>query len=192
MGMLCSRVRQRGFSVLLSTSSVRWPVISSHVCGLMLYMFYSGVSIVAHCLSRRVAVERLSTLSGLSQLSIARGLLLLILLDSWLFLITGKHEALLLLIAPTHVNKGGMVIFGVGLESSDFVCSLGIYLCIVFYSTSKALIYFFLGSWQSSLCCTQLITQQSKRCTLFGLLSRGHSVIDHPYIYSPHAFSWDT
>jgi hypothetical protein len=40
---------------------------------------------------------------------------------------------------------GGIVIFGVGLESSNESCSVGIYLCIVFYATSKALIYFFLG-----------------------------------------------
>lgn len=150
MGMLCSKAQQHGFSVLLFTSSVLWPVVSFHVRRLICYAFYSGVSIVAHCLSRRVAVERLSTLSGISQLSLARGLLLLVLLDSWLFLITGEHEAIFLSFALAHVVKGGMVIFGVGLESSDFVCSLGIYLCIIFYSTSKALIYFFLGSWQPS------------------------------------------
>jgi hypothetical protein len=48
-----------------------------------------GVSILVHCLSRRVAAERLSSLAGLAQLSFARSLILLALLDSWLFLFTG-------------------------------------------------------------------------------------------------------
>jgi hypothetical protein len=41
---------------------------------------------------------------------------------------------------------GGVIIFGVGLETASHVCSLGIILCVMFYATSKALIYAFLGT----------------------------------------------
>jgi hypothetical protein len=47
-------------------------------------------------------------------------------------------------------SVGGMVIFGAGLESSRAACSLGIYLCIIFYASSKALIYLFLGMFTLS------------------------------------------
>jgi hypothetical protein len=75
-----------------------------------------------------MAVENLRSLSALSRLSWARIFLLLILVDSWLFLFTS-----------------GVVVFGAGLELHASVCSLGIYLCIVSYASSKMLIYCFLG-----------------------------------------------
>jgi hypothetical protein len=75
-----------------------------------------------------MAVENLRSLSALSRLSWARIFLLLILVDSWLFLFTS-----------------GVIVFGAGLELHATVCSLGIYFCIVFYASSKMLIYCFLG-----------------------------------------------
>jgi hypothetical protein len=41
---------------------------------------------------------------------------------------------------------GGVLIFGVGLETHEAGCSAGIYLCIVFYASSKLLIYAFLST----------------------------------------------
>ncbi|KAF7315921.1 hypothetical protein MIND_00108800 [Mycena indigotica] len=52
---------------------------------------------------------------------------LLVLLDSWLFLFSS-----------------GLLIFGVGLQMNRTACAAGIYLCVVFYCTSKVLIYLFL------------------------------------------------
>ncbi|KAF9650644.1 hypothetical protein BDM02DRAFT_3111949 [Thelephora ganbajun] len=52
---------------------------------------------------------------------------LIVFLDSYLFLFTA-----------------GILILGVGMATSTVACSLGIYLCIVFYGTSKIFIYLFL------------------------------------------------
>jgi len=46
---------------------------------------------------------------------------------------------------------GGLVIFGIGLESSISVCRTGIFLCIVFYASSKALLYVFLSKQATSI-----------------------------------------
>ncbi|KAJ7048125.1 hypothetical protein C8F01DRAFT_164512 [Mycena amicta] len=52
---------------------------------------------------------------------------ILVLLDSWLFLFST-----------------GLLIFGVGLQMNQTSCAAGIYLCVLFYCTSKVLIYLFL------------------------------------------------
>jgi len=88
---------------------------------------FTGVSILAHCLSRRLASEELSSLHGWKDLGWPRFCVLLVFLDSWLFLFTC-----------------GILIFGVGLERGIAICSLSIYLCIAFYGTSKLFIYCFL------------------------------------------------
>lgn len=51
------------------------------------------------------------------------------------------------------------MIFGIGLEMHEAGCSAGIYLCIIFYSSSKFLIYAFL----STILCSSI--------TWFGLIS---------------------
>ncbi|KAJ7692269.1 hypothetical protein B0H17DRAFT_891306, partial [Mycena rosella] len=53
--------------------------------------------------------------------------ILLVFLDSYLFLFAT-----------------GILIFGVGLQLNATACAAGIYLCILFYTTSKLLIYSFL------------------------------------------------
>lgn len=88
---------------------------------------FLGVSILAHCLSRRLVYEELSSLDGWKDLGWPRFCVLLVFLDSWLFLFTC-----------------GVLIFGVGLERGIAICSLSIYLCIAFYGTSKLFIYCFL------------------------------------------------
>ncbi|KAJ4470845.1 hypothetical protein J3R30DRAFT_1130562 [Lentinula aciculospora] len=90
-------------------------------------IYILGVSILAHCLSRRLAAEDWTSWSSIREMTWARVCILLIFLDSWLFLFAS-----------------GMLTFGVGLESKELVCSLAIYLCVVFYATSKLLIYSFL------------------------------------------------
>lgn len=88
---------------------------------------FLGVSILAHCLSRRLASEELSSLRGWKDLTWPRLCILLVFLDSWLYLFTC-----------------GILIFGVGLEHGATICSLSIYLCIAFYGISKLFIYCFL------------------------------------------------
>ncbi|KAJ3836250.1 hypothetical protein F5878DRAFT_272075 [Lentinula raphanica] len=86
-----------------------------------------GISVLTHCLSRRLAAEDWTSWSSLREMTWVRICILLIFLDSWLFLFAS-----------------GMLTFGVGLESKEIVCALAIYLCVVFYATSKLLIYSFL------------------------------------------------
>lgn len=47
-------------------------------------------------------------------------------------------------------NVGGILTFGVGLETSLGTCMAGIYLCVFFYATSKLLVYCFLSKSQAS------------------------------------------
>ncbi|KAF5384050.1 hypothetical protein D9757_006968 [Collybiopsis confluens] len=90
------------------------------------FIYITGVSILAHCLSRRISTERW-TWSEIKEISWSRLCVLLVFFDSWLFLFTSC-----------------ILVFGIGLESDKIVCALGIYLCVLFYATSKLLIYSFL------------------------------------------------
>ncbi|THV07225.1 hypothetical protein K435DRAFT_959830 [Dendrothele bispora CBS 962.96] len=87
---------------------------------------FLGITIVSHCLSRKLFSERLSW-AGIRQLPWPRLCLILVFLDSWLFLISS-----------------GILVFGVGLELHYSVCTTAIILCIAFYATTKALVYFYL------------------------------------------------
>ncbi|KIK71445.1 hypothetical protein GYMLUDRAFT_79504 [Collybiopsis luxurians FD-317 M1] len=89
-------------------------------------IYLLGASILAHCLSRRISAEQWNW-SSIRDMSWARLCVLLIFFDSWLFLFIS-----------------GILVYGIGLESKEIVCALGIYLCVLFYATSKLLIYSFL------------------------------------------------
>ncbi|KAK7436757.1 hypothetical protein VKT23_009813 [Stygiomarasmius scandens] len=43
-----------------------------------------------------------------------------------------------------YMITGGLLIFGIGLETSLSVCMTGVFLCIVFYASTKVLLYLFL------------------------------------------------
>ncbi|KAJ7642698.1 hypothetical protein DFH06DRAFT_1477426 [Mycena polygramma] len=88
---------------------------------------FLGITVLTHFLSRRLAAENLTSWTAFSRLSWPRLCTLIVLFDSWSFLFAS-----------------GILIFGVGLETYEAGCSAGIYLCIVFYSSSKLLIYVFL------------------------------------------------
>ncbi|KAH8831847.1 hypothetical protein DL96DRAFT_1553072 [Flagelloscypha sp. PMI_526] len=90
-------------------------------------IYLLGISVVSHCLSRRVAVEDWSSFTAIREIKWARKCIILILADSWLFLFSSA-----------------LLMFGVGLELNPFVCAASIYLCVAFYATSKVLLYLFL------------------------------------------------
>ncbi|KAH8831608.1 hypothetical protein DL96DRAFT_840239 [Flagelloscypha sp. PMI_526] len=90
-------------------------------------IYLLGVSILSHCLSRRIAVEDWSSWAAIREMKWARMCIILLFVDSWLFLVSSA-----------------MLIFGVGLELNRLVCATAIYLCVAFYATSKVLLYFFL------------------------------------------------
>ncbi|KIY68012.1 hypothetical protein CYLTODRAFT_443664 [Cylindrobasidium torrendii FP15055 ss-10] len=106
------------------TSSV-FPSAASQVGSALIHLF--GVSILAHCFSQRLMLERIGSWADLRSIPWPRICLLLIFLDSWCFLCAG-----------------GILIFGIGLETKDTICAAGIFICVIFYSTSKLLIYAFL------------------------------------------------
>ena len=91
-------------------------------------VYLLGVSVVSHLISRRVLVD--GTQTSLRRATWPRLCVLIIFLDSYLFLFTS-----------------GILILGVGMTASAVACSLGIYLCIVFYGTSKFFIYLFLSEF---------------------------------------------
>ena len=66
-------------------------------------------------------------------------------IDSWLFLFTSRSHSSSKF--DHNLLTGGILIFGVGLELHSSVCSAGIFTCIVFYSTSKLLIYAYLSEF---------------------------------------------
>ncbi|KLO14797.1 hypothetical protein SCHPADRAFT_939215 [Schizopora paradoxa] len=86
-----------------------------------------GASLLAYCFARRTDSENLGSRSGWANLTWAKLCVILLFLDSWIFLVFS-----------------GILISGIGLSFSVPVCSLGVYACIVFYAASKALIYLFL------------------------------------------------
>ncbi|KAJ7275723.1 hypothetical protein C8J57DRAFT_1024078, partial [Mycena rebaudengoi] len=83
---------------------------------------FLGVSMLAFFVSRRLAA-----VEGWSRLTLARWCVLLILVDSYLFILST-----------------GLLIFGVGLQANKYACEAGIFLCVAFYTTSKIFIYIFL------------------------------------------------
>ncbi|KAJ7198253.1 hypothetical protein GGX14DRAFT_525787 [Mycena pura] len=91
------------------------------------FIHFVGVTCITYFLSRRLCVEELTTRRGWSRTTWPRLCVLLVLLDSWLF-----------------VFSTGVLIFGVGVEMNRILCAAGTYLCVAFYTTSKVLIYMFL------------------------------------------------
>ncbi|KAJ6505215.1 hypothetical protein C8R45DRAFT_972030 [Mycena sanguinolenta] len=88
---------------------------------------FLGVTLITYFLSRRLSVENLTSRAAWANITWPRICILLILLDSYLFILAG-----------------GLLIFGVGLRRNGHSCSAAIYLCVLFYTSSKILIYAFL------------------------------------------------
>ncbi|CCL98657.1 uncharacterized protein FIBRA_00659 [Fibroporia radiculosa] len=86
-----------------------------------------GVSILSFLFSRRFRIRDFRSIRQLACLGPSRYLVVLILLTSWTFLFAA-----------------GLLIQGAGLGLNYTVCSMAVINCIVFYASSKVLIYFFL------------------------------------------------
>ncbi|KAJ7067526.1 hypothetical protein C8F01DRAFT_668985 [Mycena amicta] len=86
-----------------------------------------GVTILTFFFSRRLLGDELSSKQALSRLTWPRLCTLLIFVDSYLFMFSS-----------------GILVFGVGLQMNKTACAAGIYLCVLFYTSSKILIYAFL------------------------------------------------
>ncbi|KAF9037678.1 hypothetical protein BJ165DRAFT_1317812, partial [Panaeolus papilionaceus] len=94
------------------------------LCALVCFL---GLTILSHCISRRVQYENL-TYNGIKTMPWPRLSVILMFCDSWLFLLAS-----------------GLLVFGVGLEYSRAVCISAIYVCVVFYSSAKFFVYAFLA-----------------------------------------------
>jgi len=88
---------------------------------------FLGLTVLTHCISRRVQNESL-TYHGIMTMPWPRLSVILMFCDSWLFMISS-----------------GVLVFGFGLEYSEDTCTAAVYLCILFYATSKFFVYAFLA-----------------------------------------------
>ncbi|KAJ7675181.1 hypothetical protein B0H17DRAFT_946142 [Mycena rosella] len=105
--------------------STMFPTTGLQALSALLY--FLGVTILTFFLSCRVLGEDLGSKQAWGRLTWPRICILLVFLDSYLFLFCT-----------------GILVFGVGLQLNRTACAAGIYLCITFYTTSKLLIYSFL------------------------------------------------
>lgn len=106
------------------SNTMLFPSVGMHALSAIIHLL--GVTILAHLVSRRTILRGNFTLRDASWPWIC---VLLILIDSWLF-----------------IFASGILILGVGLEKNEVSCSMGILLCIIFYGSSKFFIYVFLCS----------------------------------------------
>ena len=162
--MVCKLIRPRRASPSVRAPYLHFPPVSK--CALdkppasmennttiSAVIHLLGVSVISHLISRRILVE--GAQFSLRRASWPRLCVLIIFLDSYLFLFTT-----------------GILILGVGMATSAPACSLGIYLCIVFYGTSKFFIYLFLSEFPLSLAsgdCDSIRFFQSNVCMSFGV-----------------------
>ncbi|CAE6489000.1 unnamed protein product [Rhizoctonia solani] len=102
-----------------------FPNQSMQALSSVIHLF--GCSVLAFCFARRTTGESFFSWQTWSSMSWPRLCVLLVFLDSWLFLFST-----------------GILIGGVGMSSTFINCALGIYACILLYAGSKILIYWFL------------------------------------------------
>lgn len=107
---------------MVPSSQMVFPSVGMSVLSAVIHLL--GVTILAHLISRRTILPGNLTLRDASWTRIC---VFLIFVDSWLF-----------------IFSSGILVLGSGLERNDVSCSMGILLCIIFYGSSKFLIYVFL------------------------------------------------
>ncbi|KAJ7679374.1 hypothetical protein DFH06DRAFT_1166401 [Mycena polygramma] len=120
-----------------SASHTLFPNAGLQVLSAFIHFF--GVTILTYFLSLRLSAEKLNSREAWARISWARLCILLVFLDSYLFMLSA-----------------GLLIFGVGLSRDSMSCGAGILICVAFYATSKVLIYAFLSEkvymvWENGL-----------------------------------------
>jgi len=100
------------------SANMIFPNTGMHILSALIHLI--GVSILAHIISSRWVPFR--------DASWPKICLMIVFIDSYLFIFVA-----------------GVLVLGAGMEHSETTCSLGIYLCIVFYATSKVFVYWFLA-----------------------------------------------
>ncbi|KAI0675172.1 hypothetical protein C8Q78DRAFT_966025 [Trametes maxima] len=105
--------------------SMRFPSVGMEVLSAVIHLF--GVSTLAFLLAKKIHWADISSRHALLRMTWPRLLVILNIVDSWLFLFST-----------------GLLVNGTGMELNRTVCMLGIVNCIAFYASSKALIYLFL------------------------------------------------
>ncbi|KAJ7064861.1 hypothetical protein C8F01DRAFT_1249868 [Mycena amicta] len=90
---------------------------------------FIGLTILTFFITRRVLSGEFSWRGGTSSGMVRwpRLCVLLVFLDSYLFMLSS-----------------GILVFGVGLQTNAVACAAGIFVCVLFYASSKILIYLFL------------------------------------------------
>ncbi|KAF8144119.1 hypothetical protein K438DRAFT_1993197 [Mycena galopus ATCC 62051] len=101
---------------------------SAALQALIASLHFIGVTILTFFISRRLLRDGLTSLQAWARLSWPRLCILLVFIDSYLFLFAS-----------------GILVFGVGLQRNTTSCAAGIYICVIFYTSSKVLIYSFLA-----------------------------------------------
>ncbi|KAJ6577034.1 hypothetical protein DFH09DRAFT_1450653 [Mycena vulgaris] len=146
----------------LSTSTQNHSIFPSPgLQFLSAWIHFLGVTILTYFISCRVYPENLTTRRGWDRLTWPRLSIILIMIDSYLFILST-----------------GLLIFGVGLQTNHHACSAAIFLCVAFYTTSKILIYAFLtekvyivwGSGAKRLRCPVYLTCVGTIVLYFGVM----------------------
>ncbi|KAJ6598077.1 hypothetical protein DFH09DRAFT_1130925 [Mycena vulgaris] len=91
------------------------------------FIHFMGVTLLTYFLSRRLRAEDLTSRQGWERLTLPRIYVLLILFDSYLFMLST-----------------GLLVHGVGMQTNIIACAAGAYICGLMYATSKIFIYLFL------------------------------------------------
>ncbi|KAJ6598071.1 hypothetical protein DFH09DRAFT_1130912 [Mycena vulgaris] len=91
------------------------------------FIQFIGVTLLTYFLSRRLHAEDLTSRQGWERLTLLRIYVLLILFDSYLFMLST-----------------GLLVHGVGMQTNIIACAAGAYICVLMYATSKVFIYLFL------------------------------------------------
>ncbi|KAF5357690.1 hypothetical protein D9758_007480 [Tetrapyrgos nigripes] len=92
----------------------------------LVFHFFSLIA-VAHCISSLKAHREFSSWSSMRKVRWVKVLIFITLLNAWFYLLFS-----------------GVLLFGVGLESSEGSCAFAIYLCVAFYAVSRFFGYLFL------------------------------------------------
>ncbi|KAJ7138636.1 hypothetical protein C8R46DRAFT_610593 [Mycena filopes] len=99
---------------------------SAALQALIAAVHFLGLTILAFFFSRRVLGEPGSG-KMMASMTWPRLCILLVFIDSYLFMFCS-----------------GLLIFGVGLQTNNIACGAGVFICVLFYASSKVLIYAFL------------------------------------------------